>query len=337
MPTEDYGVLKGRAMEQLPGRGSHPHYFVRVSANNIQYRVSVAVKSRQQPSELKYFIEHDFHHPICEHLSEIGPGFTKAEKQPDGLAVDYIRGNLLNPNRMLTLSFDVPGPDNDLNEKIDAVIMDAIRNESADMFVFGHRYGPIEGKSDRHFGFKPRNGMHDVHMNQGATKLFRHTDGVWEDGAIMVHFRDTDRWAAIFLAFQSQSFHTDDRTGHRLGDTTEPDVIRQAARANSVRIVAAMVNPPDGESEDESVTIINCSPDVIDLAGWKLVNKRKKAFSLSGKIESGVTRVVDLPHSVKLSNKGGTITLLDSVGLKVHGVAYSKRQAAREGWTIVFQ
>ena len=37
-----------------------------------------------------------------------------------------------------------------------------------------------------------------------------------------------------------------------------------------------------------------------------------------------------------LGNKGGTITLVDASGLKVDGVAYTKDDAAADGWTIVF-
>jgi hypothetical protein len=39
---------------------------------------------------------------------------------------------------------------------------------------------------------------------------------------------------------------------------------------------------------------------------------------------------------VPLSNKGGTINLLDPSGKKVHGVAYTKEQVAGQGWTNVF-
>jgi hypothetical protein len=39
---------------------------------------------------------------------------------------------------------------------------------------------------------------------------------------------------------------------------------------------------------------------------------------------------------VALGNRGGTITLLDASGLKVHGVSYTSDQARREGWTLTF-
>ena len=64
------------------------------------------------------------------------------------------------------------------------------------------------------FGFKPGNGVHDIHMNQGNSARFRGDDGVWQDGGLLL--RLDGRWVGIFLAFQSQAWHTDDRTGHAI-------------------------------------------------------------------------------------------------------------------------
>ncbi|HET7615957.1 MAG TPA: DUF2278 family protein, partial [Bacillales bacterium] len=68
----------------------------------------------------------------------------------------------------------------------------------------------------RYFGFQPGNGIHDIHMNQGNQDKWKDDDGVWQDGALLFHYPSTDKWTAVFLAFQSQSFQTDDRTGHAL-------------------------------------------------------------------------------------------------------------------------
>ena len=50
-------------------------------------------------------------------------------------------------------------------------------------------------------------------MNQGNEKGHQQDNGVWQDGGLFLHFADENRWLAFFLAFQSQSFHTDDSTG----------------------------------------------------------------------------------------------------------------------------
>ena len=103
-----------------------------------------------------------------------------------------------------------------------------------------------------------------------------------------------------------------------------------------VRIVAALVNPVGPAPEAETVTLINATPDAIDLAGWQLIDKSEKTQTLDGRIESGATRAVAVKPPVALGNKGGTITLVDASGLKVDGVAYTKDAASAEGWTIVF-
>ena len=54
-------------------------------------------------------------------------------------------------------------------------------------------------------------------MNQGNSPRFQGDDGVWQDGALLIHFPAEARWVGIFLAFQSQAWHTDDATGHAIG------------------------------------------------------------------------------------------------------------------------
>jgi len=56
----------------------------------------------------------------------------------------------------------------------------------------------------------------------------------------------------------------------------------------------------------------------------------------AGRLAGGETLRVALSDGVMLGNGGGAITLLDDAGLKVDGVAYTGRQAGREGWTLTF-
>jgi hypothetical protein len=74
----------------------------------------------------------------------------------------------------------------------------------------------------------------------------------------------------------------------------------------------------------------------VDLAGWAIADRLKRKHFLSGIIAPGATVVVVSSPEVQLGNQGGIITLLDAQGLKVHGVSYTKEQAQREGWTVVF-
>ena len=102
-----------------------------------------------------------------------------------------------------------------------------------------------------------------------------------------------------------------------------------------VRIVAALVNSKLSP-EKEWVYLLNASDRTLTLAGWQLADKQKAKMPLSGTLEPGAMLRVDVQAPMVLSNKGGIITLLDQNGLKVHGVSYTKDQASRPGWTIVF-
>ncbi|MFV1951388.1 MAG: DUF2278 family protein [Nitrospinota bacterium] len=330
MPLHDYGVLKGRPINKRLGAGQSPHYQVHIIDDTTDYRIAVNVKSKLSPSELLFIVDEHFEHPITQGLQGFEPGFTTITSEPGGAALDFIRGNLFDPGKMVPLAHDIPGPDNDLNEKINHFVELAINDSDAMIYAFGERWGPEQHKKDKYFGFKPGNGIHDIHMNQGNAGRFVSDDGVWQDGGLLFHFPEQDQWVGVFLAFQSQAWHTDDRMGHRITDELIPD--------GSVRIVAAKVNPIGEEPGNETVILINTTPDTIDLDGWKIADKNKKKERLTGPVlGAGETTTITLSgKSAQLSNKGGIITLLDQNGIKINGVSYTKAQVKKQGWTLVF-
>ncbi len=171
-------------------------------------------------------------------------------------------------------------------------------------------------------------------MNQANDASHAQEDGVWQDGGLLIEFPDEQRWVAIFLKFQSQGWHSDDTTGHAIagGSPVEPS---PGATDGMVRIVAALANPPADDVGRETVTILNVSPDLVNLAGWSLVDRLDNRQPLGGTLQPGGVLTVPLAGVVQLGNKGGTLSLVDATGLKVDGVSYTAAQA-REGWTIVF-
>ncbi len=239
---------------------------------------------------------------------------------------------------MRLLPSSLPGPDNDLSDRLAHYIERAKAETDAVIHAFGERWGPEQGKPDQVFRFQPGNGVHDIHMNQGNDAGHRGEDGVWQDGGLILRFPSTDQWVAIFLAFQSQAWHTDDVTGHTLpGPTPGPGPAPHPSEPDfRVRIVAALVNPIGPAPEAETVTLLNATPDAIDLSGWALIDRAERKQTLEGTIAAGATLVVPILPPLALGNKGGAITLVDGSGLKVDGVAYTAEAAAAEGWTIVF-
>lgn len=329
MPLKRYGVLKGRAIAaKREEDASSPHYQVHIQAGSTHYRIAVNVKSQLSPSELLFLVDDDFRHPLTAKLPDLADEFTLLSSQPGGQAVDFIRGNLFDRSDMRLLPPNLPGPDNDLSDRIEHYVKRAIEEGDARVYAFGERWGPEGGKADKVFGFRPGNGIHDIHMNQGNDASHKGDDGVWQDGALMFHFPSTQQWVAVFLAFQSQAWHTDDQTGHALVDGPAPDHL--------VRIVGALVNPLGPAPEQETVTLLNASPTDIDLSGWKIADRLKNKMALSGTVPSGAAITLKLSQNVQLGNNGGMITLLNEKGLKVDGVSYTAQQAQKEGWTIVF-
>lgn len=333
MPLDRYQLLVGRPISHKFGAGANGHYQVRVIDDHFDYRLAINVKSSESPSELLYYIDDDYHHPILAELLTIPVGIRNIEKKPGGVALDFIRGNLFDRSKMRILAGDIAGPDNDLNEEINRHIQRAITDEDALVYAFGQRWGEEDVK-DKYFGFKPGNGIHDIHMNQGNVAKYKKDDGVWQDGGVLIHLPSMGRWTCMFMAFQSQAWHTDDVTGHALPGP-DPDPIPVETDL-VVRIIAALVNPPGADQGNETVTLINTSDKTISLNGWKIANKNKEKHTLSGSVGAGATFVAKLPINVPLSNDGGIITLLNAKDLKVHGVQYTKQQTSRQGWTLTF-
>ncbi|RAM52266.1 MAG: DUF2278 domain-containing protein [Hapalosiphonaceae cyanobacterium JJU2] len=344
MGLKDYGVLKCHAIAGIMELDDDsPHYQVHVNDGKFDYRIAINVRSVQKPYDLLYLIDNNFEHYITQKLKTLNFGFNKIEvsqRQAGGIALDYIRGNLFKVNEMKALPYSVPGENNDLNEFIDLYIQRAIATK-AEIYAFGEPWGPEE-KADKIFHFKPGRGIHDIHMNQGSSGKFQKDNGVYQDGGLLIHYKSEiqDYWVGAFFAFQSQSFHTDDNTGNPIDKNVgnEPEIPDTPIVKPQVKIIAALLNPSGEDVGKESITLINSSPNKVDLTGWAIANQLKQKASLDGfNIEPGA--VVKVPLSgkdVQLSNKGGTLSLLNQEGIKVDGVSYTKKDTQEEGWTTLF-
>jgi uncharacterized protein YukJ len=349
MPLNAYGVLKGRPINRQLASGANPHYQIHVVDEATHYRIAVNVTSQLAPSELEFLVDSRFDHPILAELLDKPLGWLPLPSRPGGLALDFIRGNLLDPRNMRVLPLSAPGPDNDLNEKLDQFVQRAMADEDSLIYVFGQRWGP-ENKADKIFGFAPGNGVHDIHMNQGNAGRFKGDDGVYQDGALLFNFPRTNQWVGIFLKFQSQTWHTDDKTGHQIQVETSGPPSDANVRPNpfipggqptpempdgAVRIVSALVNSIESP-EVEFVSLLNTTHATISLEGWQIADRDKNKMPLNGSIAAGETLKIQLAPPVFLPNKGGIITLLNDRGLRVDGVAYTREQARNPGWTIKF-
>lgn len=128
MPLQHYSVLKGRPINNRLATGASPHYQVLVSQNGTLHRIAINVRS-QDGSEVEFLVRSRFQHPITDRLQALAEGLHPAPSAPNGIALDFIRGNLMQPWELKPLPLAAAGPDNDLNEKIDAYVQRAMADE----------------------------------------------------------------------------------------------------------------------------------------------------------------------------------------------------------------
>ncbi|GAB3889446.1 DUF2278 family protein [Spirosoma agri] len=334
MPIANYCVLKGRVKERQRATQQMAHFQILIEdEQGVQYRVAVNAKSQVAPSEVLYFFSDNYSHELIDKITQanLPTGLTTVPSKPNGPALDFVRRNLFDTTQMQPLPLEVLGEDNDLNDKLDLYVKRAINNPDAVLYAFGETWGP-ETKADQYFHFQPGRGIHDIHMNQGNVGQFVAQDGVWQDGGILIHFASTNRWVALFLAFQSQSFHTD-ANGHAISDAPGGPV--PTPQTADLHLIAALVKPVAGKPE--RIYMLNASPNDINLAGYSLVDKANRREPLTGTLPAGDVLVYALTgQQVVLSNDGGSISLLDPTGLKVAGVSYTQSQVGQAGKLVVF-
>jgi uncharacterized protein YukJ len=281
------------------------------------FRAAINIKSIDQDSRLAYWVNYKTaEHKMVQKLANLDFGFHPLEEL-DGQGLDYIRSGLFDTKSGRVLPHDIPGPNNDMIDVLVPEVKQSIEKR-AEVYIFGAC-------------FNTRNGMHDVHMNQGNIGKFGHDDGVFQDGGLLIHYKDTGQWTGVFLAFASQAVHTDNKTGHAIPPLTWGEFLPKELTENSVGIKEAFIK------KQKSVSLANFTSHKVSLASWKLYNSAGQAQELPGDaaLNSMATRSFEVPN-LPLSSDGDIITLLNEQGLKVDGVSYNSQQGKLEGKPIVF-
>lgn len=82
MPLNDYGVLKGYVVDTKDATGSSPHYQIRMVDSKDDWRIAVNTRSQASPSEVLYFVNEQFEHPLCDEFAKLPVGFTGKRENP---------------------------------------------------------------------------------------------------------------------------------------------------------------------------------------------------------------------------------------------------------------
>ncbi|MFJ3788510.1 DUF2278 family protein [Kitasatospora sp. NPDC090091] len=331
-PAGEYGVLSAAVVDRRRADTDGGHYQIHLRDSlGTDYRAAVDVLPRPD-TPLLYLVLDDFRHPLTTRLPTLADGWACATTDVAGL--DFVRGNLFDPGDLRTLEPELAPFVNDLQDLLDAHVQQAIDDPRAVVHVFGRRFGPDAHHPDEPFGFLPGNGVYDIHMNQGSAGRFRGDDRVGEDGGLLIHLAGEQRWVAIFLAFVSQSWYTDNLTGHT-AHTLPP------TPGSPIRIVSALVGPVGVmlgvTPAAETVTLVNATNAAVDLSGWRLADQQSHSLRLPAEsLPAGAEITVAAQGAFKLGNHGGVIALHDPTGARVHNVSYTSHEAPDAGGIIAF-
>jgi uncharacterized protein YukJ len=204
MPV-NYGVLKGTVTGHLRD-ADDDHYQILVSAANTMYRIAVNVESSMKPPDLRFQSLTSLPSSLTHDLTLLPAGYKKLPGKPGGIAQDFVRGGIVKIDKFKVVPGNVPGANNDLKDTMEDAVVNAMALAGSIIYAFGARFGP-EKQKDQYFKFTPGNGIHDIHMNQDGCLIFQYPGG---------------KYRAFYMAFQSQSFHTDNKTGHTIPGGTPP-------------------------------------------------------------------------------------------------------------------
>jgi uncharacterized protein YukJ len=174
-------------------------------------------------SDVLYAIEEGFTPPDVAGLLALPMGMTALKSEPGGLALDFVRSTvngapMISKAQMTLLpQASAKGGKGSAEEQMirsakAAALQNAvvtllnmtIADKDGVIYAFGSAYAD-SGKVD---------GIHDIHMNQGnpvggKKGGFSGDNGVWQDGALLIHLPSQGTWTAVFIAFQTESWTTD--------------------------------------------------------------------------------------------------------------------------------
>jgi uncharacterized protein YukJ len=218
MPVANYSVLAGRPTAGKVVSGASAHYQITMQAADGPFTVAVNIQS-VDGSEVLYAIEEGFTPPDLAGLMALPMGMTGLKNEAGGLALDYVRSTVggapMITKAQMTLLPKQGAMAKGLSAEAEAIqrakaralenavvtlLNMTIADKDGVIYAFGSAFAD-KGKVD---------GIHDIHMNQGNPANNHGGDnGVWQDGALLIHLPSKAAWTAVFIAFQTESWSTD--------------------------------------------------------------------------------------------------------------------------------
>ncbi|KAL1854489.1 hypothetical protein Daus18300_011410 [Diaporthe australafricana] len=354
MPITGYGVWVATPTVFTSERtGKSPHGSLVFDDGSTKYKQlssAINVKSTGTDSRLVYWSNRNFQHAITQKLQDVDMGFhaiTGSDQGPNGIALDLLRGDLVDLTKGTILSTNVDGPDNDIVDHLTEIFSDAI-TAKATVYLWGQQYSPTP------------DGIHDIHMNQGNSGKASWTkdNGIYQDGSFMLKYPD-GHWEAVFLAFASQATKTDDggqpesnaetfarllsapaqndkqqtsgqqevhtQQGHQHHHRKHHELSQYAieSRSKASPITVSFTTQDEGKSAGH--VRVHDAEQKRDMKGWSVIDHHGGSHGLTGAEAHAISNgdPVDL-QDLSLRPEGGVVSLKDAEGKLVSEVVYSK-------------
>jgi uncharacterized protein YukJ len=351
-----YGVLRGRVdiFKREDDRNT-PHLQIKViDGENQAWRIAVNVLSGDQSRLVFHRVDPLQSHPVLAGLAQLANGFTaiSAPSRSAASTLDYFRAPLFDWPTGVAVPSTGPGADDDLQDML-LTYLKQLRDQSGEIFAFGAQFPePGEAPSLRPIDnqFNTKQGIHDIHMNQGnPAGPFAKDNGVFQDGGLILKF--ANRHMGLFLRFQTQWLPTDDVTGHRSpnaqpvppggpppnGGEPVPQPIPSPIGDPDIYIERALINPAGDDVGKETVVLGNATTEAVDISGWRIIDKNNNFETLQGTLAPGESlRILLTGTGAQLGNSGGTISLVNRTGTRVHSVSYAKDDIGKQSRYIRF-
>ena len=210
MSIPNYSVLKGTPVGPGSVSGENPHYRFSLSAGNSNSEIEVDVNVQSEDgSEILYLIARNFTAPNEAGLTALTPGLNQLSSTLANLRLDYVRTKvngaaMVQKPQMEKLALgggSGGGSRGPLHDAVADLLNQALADPNGTIYAFGSAYADSDGVT----------GIHDIHMNQGnPANSFGKDNGTWQDGALFIELPGQQTWSAIFIAFQTESWNTDD-------------------------------------------------------------------------------------------------------------------------------
>jgi uncharacterized protein YukJ len=201
MGIQNYSLLKG---DPQPGKvsGRNPHFRIPVNIPGGMATIDVNIQS-VDGSEVLYAVLQNTPPPNADALLALADGQMPIPSEAGGFALDFVRTQIDGAPMIAkdALQLLPSGGNQDLHDQIVTVVNQAIADENGLIYAFGSFFDDGSGVE----------GIHDIHMNQG-NPLNNHggDNGIFQVGALFVFLPATSTWISVFIAFQTQSWNTDD-------------------------------------------------------------------------------------------------------------------------------